>query len=147
MPRADFYIIDTDDPADRDRFACRYINRAYTAGSRVFVYARSEQQARELDDLLWRFRAESFVPHALAGDPDADPADYPVLIGHHAPPAGENGVLLNLSGALPDFHGRFERIAEIFNRSDQADLAAARQAFKVYRDAGYQPDHHEIEKV
>lgn len=147
MPRADFYIIDTNDPADRDRFACRYISRARDHGKRIFVYTRSAEESRALDEVLWRFRPESFIPHTIVDQAEADLADYPVLISDQAPPATEKDVLLNLSGTLPAFHDRFERIAEIFNKAEESDLKAARQAYRRYRELGYEPNHHEIEKV
>lgn len=145
MPRADFYIIDTPRTEDRDIFACRYVNRAWSQGKRVYVLTRSEAQSEALDELLWSFRADSFIPHEILGR--GDPDDFPVLIGHQPPPTSENGVLLNLSGRIPECHDQFERISEIFNHADQADLGAARETFRLYRQLGYEPNHHKIQQV
>lgn len=47
-------------------------------GRRVLVSAADEQQAQDLDRLLWTFDPASFLPHALAGGPGQ--AEEPVLI-------------------------------------------------------------------
>ena len=39
------------------------------------MLARDAAQAEALDDLLWAFDDDAYVPHQIAGDDDEDEAD------------------------------------------------------------------------
>ncbi|MEZ5578324.1 MAG: DNA polymerase III subunit chi [Candidatus Competibacteraceae bacterium] len=43
--------------------ACRLADKAYGLGHTVYLFTASEARAAALDDLLWTFRQDSFVPH------------------------------------------------------------------------------------
>src|SRR5690606_14007593 len=69
MPRADFYLI------ARPRFAeqplllvCELARRACDANQWTVILARDQAQAEELDDLLWAFDPDAYIPHQIAGD-------------------------------------------------------------------------------
>ena len=89
MPRADFYLI------AKPRFAaqplllvCELARRACDGNQFAVVLARDAAQAEELDDLLWAFDPDAYVPHQIAGSDDEDEVT-PVLIvapGTEAPP-------------------------------------------------------------
>jgi DNA polymerase-3 subunit chi len=58
--------------------ACRLIERLYSSGKRVAVWMSDSGRAAVLDEYLWTFAQNSFVPHAL-WDGNGD-ADEPVAI-------------------------------------------------------------------
>ena len=79
MPRADFYLVGK--PRFREeplRLVCELARKAHDAGQWTLVLARDQAQAEALDDLLWAFDEDAYVPHQLAGDEEDDLA--PVLI-------------------------------------------------------------------
>jgi DNA polymerase III subunit chi len=113
--------------------------KAWRAGLPVFLRGTDAQQCAELDDLLWRFKPEAFVPHELQQD---DP-HAPVVIGQDEPPEAEQGVLINLNPGLSPFVERFSRVIEIVNQ--EADLlTACRENFRSYRQRGYDPKRVEL---
>ncbi|TAL51852.1 MAG: DNA polymerase III subunit chi, partial [Methylovulum sp.] len=60
----------------------------------------SPEQSRLLDDLLWTFRAGSFIPHQLyTGEPPG--IEKIILIGSIAPPGGWQANVINLSSQCP----------------------------------------------
>jgi|TARA_B110000263_G_C15037777_1_gene387143 DNA polymerase-3 subunit chi len=137
MTRIDFYQIETDEPANL--FTCRLIEKAWHQGNRVYVHTAGAEESRSLDDLLWTFRADSFIPHdQLAANPTG-----PVHIGHADEPGDHDGVLINLGGGVPDFFSRFERVAEIVPLSDES-RQIARQNYTFYQHRGYPLDYHAI---
>lgn len=140
MERIDFYILSTANLQAADEFICRLAEDAYTEGRRVFIRTRDRQQAEQLDELLWSFRADSFLPHALAEQTQ----DEPILLGEHVPAEISHDFLINFGPEAPPGWQRFKRLAEVVERQETA-LAHARQRFRVYRDAGFPPNHHEIE--
>lgn len=141
MTRIDFYIVDNEQQSSRALLACRLAEKAFSLKNQIYIYTTDELQANELDDLLWTYRAGSFVPHQLLGT-QAD-SDCPVLIGHTDAPEGLNQVLINLNMAVPLFFSRFERVVEIVNQ-DETQRQLARERFKFYRDRGYDLHTHNL---
>ena len=139
MPRIEFYVLSTAVPAERLRAACQLAMKAWRAGLPVFVRGSDVQQCSELDELLWRFKAESFVPHDLHQDnPQA-----PVTIGLDDEPASQQGVLINLGSTLSPHVERFSRVIEIVNQEPDL-LTACRENFRSYRQRGYDPKRVEL---
>src|SRR3546814_15012555 len=69
MPRADFYLIAR--PRFREeplRLVCELARKAHDSGQPTLVLARDRAQAEALDDLLWAFDDDAYVPHQIAGD-------------------------------------------------------------------------------
>jgi DNA polymerase-3 subunit chi len=138
MTRVDFYLVDDDAV---ELAACKLANKAFRLGHRVFVLVPDADAATGFDRLLWVFNPGSFVPHELHSD-HGNPLT-PVIIGHEAPPADSNDVLINLGDHVPDCFSRFERVAEIVGSSPaQKDLA--RERFRFYRDRGYELQTHNL---
>ncbi|HHQ14580.1 MAG TPA: DNA polymerase III subunit chi [Chromatiales bacterium] len=139
--RIDFYILGAAGAGARERFACRLAEKAFGLGHRVHALTASAEQAHRLDELMWTFRAGSFVPHAI--DSDAANADTPITIGFDDPAGAEGDLLINLPDEVPPCFDRFQRVAEIVDGSD-AGKQAGRSRFRIYRDNGYPPDTHHI---
>jgi len=127
------------------QLACRIAEKAYRQQNRVYIHTNDEQQARQLDELLWAYRDASFVPHFLATDPVADPhaAQTAVIIGCSEMPEMAPDVLINLANEVPNFFTRFERIAEIVS-GPESSRSLARSHFKFYRERGYALETHEL---
>jgi len=145
MTRVDFYVLDDQAEAARERFACRLVEKAFRLKHKVYVHAASTTAAQRLDTLLWTFSEGSFIPHVLAAS-DLEPAlaeATPVQIGTGEPPGLEAAVLVNLDGEVPAFFSRFERVAEIVG-GDASQRTQARARFKFYRDRGYALETHRI---
>ena len=139
MPRIEFYVLSSSDQASRLLAACKLAMKGWRAGMPVFLRCQDEAQARELDDLLWRFKADAFIPHDLAAsDPRA-----PVVIGRDEEPAATQGLLVNLQPDISPHVERFARVIEIVNQ-DPPLLAACRNNVLLYRKRGYDPRRVEL---
>ena len=53
--------------------------------------------------------------------------------------------MINLSGVVPDFFSRFERVAEIVPFEDTR-RASARDNYKFYKDRGYPLNYHRMQQ-
>lgn len=136
--RIDFYLLQDVDAIARRRFCCRLAHRAVAGGRRVHVRA-GEEDARDLDELMWVYPHEQFLPHARLRADVAQPE--PVLIaGEDEALAGE--VLINLGAGIPPFVPRFERVAEVILRGDRDE---GRERYRGYREQGYALFHHEVD--
>ena len=141
MTQVDFYLLQDDSAQTRVGFACRLADKAYRLGNRVFIHTESAEQSRQLDDLLWTFQQNSFVPHAIYQDEQHNPP--PVLLAHDAEPDASSHVLINLAAEIPLFFSRFERVAELVNQN-AGIRQQGRSRYSFYKDRGYPLRTHEI---
>lgn len=141
MTRIDFYVLPDADPAQRPLLACKLAEKAYSQGLKVYIHTASEQEAQQLDELLWTFRDGSFLPHAIHSAVTGDPP--PILLGHDHEPANHTDVLINLGDDIPRFFGRFERVAELVDQRTEL-LAQSRERFRYYRERGYELNTHPL---
>ena len=141
MTSIDFYILNSPQGSAASVFACKLTEKAFRQGHQVFINTGSGAQLQQLDDMLWTFRAGSFVPHVVYGDNAADRP--PVMLGHATEPADCHDVLVNMAADVPSWFGRFDRIAELVC-GDDAQRATARQRYRFYQDRGYTLKSHNI---
>ncbi len=141
MTQVDFYILKDSAPEARTQFTCRLTEKAYKQGHQVYINTESAPQLKQLDDLLWTFRAGSFLPHAVyAGSPDDE---QPILLGHALEPEGPVDVLVNLDREVPAWFSRFNRVAELVSADEDARIAA-RERYRFYQDRGYTLNTHKL---
>ncbi|WP_262965721.1 DNA polymerase III subunit chi [Methylobacter psychrophilus] len=65
MAEVSFYILPSQSIQERDEFACKLIEKAYRSGCFCYVLTDNTEQSQKIDDLLWTFRAGSFIPHQI----------------------------------------------------------------------------------
>jgi DNA polymerase III subunit chi len=131
--RADFYLIAKPRFLEKPLLlVCELARKANDAGQPLLILAASAVQAELLDELLWEFDPDAYVPHQIAGM-DEDDDVTPVLI---VPPEAEapmRPLVLNLRNEA--VKGGFERVLEVVPADDSA-REPLRQRWKTYKDAG-----------
>jgi DNA polymerase-3 subunit chi len=143
MPKVDFYIITENNFNSRIQFACRLIEKAYQQKHRIFIHTANKQQAHAIDEMLWTYRDDSFLPHHLLGEgPEPTP---PIQIGYDKNPEKHRDILINLSSTVPEFYAQFQRILEIVT-SDTETQNDTREHFRFYRSQGLNISTHKLEK-
>lgn len=141
MTQVDFYILPQDSAEARWHFACRLAEKVYRLGHRVLILVNNPGEAQQLDDWLWDFRAESFVPHQRLDDPEAPAA--PVALAHGDQCDAHRHLLINLSDSVPAFFSRFERLSEVVIQQPQI-LERTRKHYKFYQERGYPITHRKL---
>ncbi len=103
--------------------------KVVATGGRLLIVAAEESQRARLDQLLWSYAPESFLPHGQAGGDDD--ARQPVLIA--ASPEAANGArnIALVDGVWRQEALRFDRAFHFF---DEAAIGAARAAWKGLGD-------------
>ena len=105
-------------------------------GWRAAVQATSEERLAALDDHLWTFSDESFLPHGA--EREADPAEHPVLLTLAADNRNGATVRFLVEGApFPAEGGADELVIVRFDGNDPDALAAARQQWRNGKAAGH----------
>ncbi len=139
MTRVDFYLLKEEDPAQRKLFACRLAEKAFREGHAVYLHTADEAAAGDLDQLLWGYRPQSFLPHGLLGTENANQ----VGIGWGDDPGEHHNIMINLDLAVPEFVGRFERVLEIVVQHPSV-RDPLRESWKRYKHFGYPLKQHEL---
>jgi DNA polymerase-3 subunit chi len=116
------------------------IERTLMRSWRALIRAESGERTQALDNLLWTWNEESFLPHAQTGDGDA--SRQPVLITTEAENANRAHVLFLVGGAMPaSWDGetaQFARIVVLFDGRDPSALSSAGAAWTAAREAGHE---------
>ncbi len=140
MPRADFYLI------QKERFreeplllVCELARKALDANLSTLVLARDVDQAERLDDLLWSFDDDAYIPHQLAGDDEDELA--PVLIAAPDADTPMRTLVINLRDAA--VQGSVERVLEVVPADDGA-RGPLRERWKQYKSRGFDLKKHDM---
>ena len=140
--RADFYLI------DKDRFraqplllVCELARKAYAASQPLLVLARDSAQAEALDDLLWSFDPDEYLPHQIAGEDAEEDALCPILIATPDRDIAARPLLLNLRDQAPT--GHFDRVLEVVP-ADPSARGPLRERWKHYQAIGFEVNKHDM---
>src|ERR1700754_5137069 len=140
MPRADFYLIDK--PRFREEpllLVCELARKALSAKQFTLVLARDFAQAEALDDLLWSFDDDAFIPHQLAGDDDD--AETAVLIAPPGVETADRALVINLRDACAP--GSFDRVLEVV-AADASERDGSRKRWAEYKRMGFEVAKHDM---
>ena len=139
--RADFYLIAK--PRFRDQpllLVCELAKKASDAGMATLVLARDSTQAEQLDDLLWSFDPDAYVPHQIAGAED-DEEEATVLIAAPDLDVALRPLVINLRDAAVE--GEFDRVLEVVP-ADESARAPSRERWKQYAARGLDVSKHDM---
>ncbi len=141
MPRADFYLI------AKERFreeplllVCELAKRGFAANLPILVLARDAAQAEVIDDLLWSFDPDEYLPHQIAGMDEGDD-ETPILIATPEMDVPARAMLINLRDAAPT--GSFDRVLEVVP-ADPAARGPLRERWKHYQALGFDVTKHDM---
>lgn len=135
--KIDFYVLATTSRQQAMLFACSLIEKAYDANQRVYIHLSTQEETARMDALLWTYRDNSFLPHALFDSVNLSPP--PIQLGFsddfncHDQPM----QLFNLSPKIPVFYQQFAHTIEIVF-AEPLVQQWARERYKQYRDLGHE---------
>ena len=139
--RADFYLIAK--PRFRDQpllLVCELARRGHDSGKPMLILARDQPQAEAIDDLLWSFDPDAYIPHQIAREDDPG-EDVPVLIASPEIATALRPLTLNLRDQAVD--GPVERILEVVP-ADPTAREPLRQRWRAYQARNFQLNKHDM---
>ncbi|WP_159818097.1 DNA polymerase III subunit chi [Colwellia sp. 20A7] len=131
---------ETTDKSSAFYHACLQASHFYRQNQRVFIYTQDKEQAEKIDELLWAFDTDSFVPHNLVGE---GPKQGAMVEISDKPLRGRRPVLINLTETMPTFANQFQFIVD-FVPSDETLKQKARERFKTCRQLGFQVNNQAV---
>jgi len=93
-----------------------------------------EAQLKEMDDYLWTYKDDSFLPHGRDDEPMAD--QQPITLSSNAATAAGHDAVFLMGGAeISDMKG-VERAMVMINGRSQEDVQRERGRWKTLKDTG-----------
>lgn len=112
------------------------VERSLERGWQAAIQAASEERLAALDDQLWTYSDESFLPHGTDREPDS--ASQPVVLTLKDANPNAASIRFLVEGAdLPPDAGEYARICILFDGTDQDALLRAREQWKQAKEAGH----------
>ena len=111
------------------------LERSLQRGWRAIVRAGGKERLEALNNTLWTYRDDSFLPHGTAED--GPPELEPVFLTTEADNPNGANVLFLVDGAEPGDVAGYERCVLMFDGRDAEAVAAARSHWKTLKDAGH----------
>ncbi len=136
MPQVEFHILSEAGDTPRLRYACQLVEQAYQQGQRSYVRVANDDEARRLDEVLWSFRDQAFIPHEIrTADSPTHPRIMSIIGSENAGPAEFQSLLINLSNAMPETIDAAALIYEVID-ADPQRKQQGRERYKLYREQG-----------
>jgi DNA polymerase-3 subunit chi len=111
------------------------LEKTLAKGWRALVRTADPARLDQLDEHLWTWKDDSFLPHGIAGEVHA--AREPVLLTAEADNANAADALFIIHEAeIPSLDG-YQRCVLLFDGRDEAALQAARAQWKTVKAAGH----------
>lgn len=132
MAEIRFYHLRTQAPAQA---LPGLLQKALAAGHRVVVRAAGEAEVAQLNDYLWTYNPDAFLPHGAGKDAFA--ADQPVwLTAGNDNPNGAAMLLLTAAEEAFDPEN-YTLCCDLFDGRDEGILAAARKRWAHFKAQGH----------
>lgn len=141
MKKVFFYQFTTSEKRDARLSSSEYLAgqkawESWQVRQRVLIVCQSKEQAERMDEYLWQFDTERFLPHNLSGEGPRGGAPveicWPGCRG-----SGIRHVLINLQEELADFAIMFNDIID-FVPFNEKGKKAARIRYLGYKNLGFQ---------
>lgn len=119
----------------QDQVLPALIAKALGGGKRIVVKTSDDAEAEHLNEHLWTYHPDSFLPHGSKKDGNA--AAQPVwLTSKDENPNGAD-VLILTHGSVTDMAKDFSLCCEMLDGRDESAVTQARTRWKAYAEAGH----------
>ncbi len=104
---------------------------------KVVVQTDSSGHIDILDELLWTFRDESFLPHGSDDEASSQAQQHPIWITDTTSNPNGANVRFVVNGAIPAGADGYDRLIYMIDGRDEDAVASARERWKVEKSAGH----------
>jgi DNA polymerase-3 subunit chi len=107
-------------------------SKALQSGKPILIKGPDKKEVKRLDDLLWSFHPQSFLPH---GTDNGD--QQPVFLTPDDDNANNSKILILTHGCTFDDVSQFDLVCEMLDGRVDTQIIDARKRWKVYKDDGH----------
>tara|TARA_B100001989_G_scaffold251197_1_gene229866 strand:+ start:857 stop:1306 length:450 start_codon:yes stop_codon:yes gene_type:complete len=111
------------------------LSKALSRGHKIIVKCANDKGKEKLNEFLWTYNPDSFLPHGSAKDGHAE--QQPIwLTAEDDNPNGADVLILS-QGALSEKLGDFTLCCEMLDGHNDVAVQDARKRWKTYKDQGF----------
>lgn len=118
-----------------DQALPKLLSKTLEAGKRAMVMAASQERVDALDNMLWTVDPNGWLPHGTAKEGDADL--QPIWLTTEEENLNQATFLFLTDSIQAQDYSGFERCFDLFDGNDDTSLRAARERWKILKDAGH----------
>ena len=116
--------------ANKAKCVCDLTERFYNSKKSVCIYVKSSKEATQIDQLLWNWKQDSFIPHAIISEQDNEP----VIISNDQRGWPYKDVLILFDPTDPKTFSEYDYIVDFAEIYDAQKLQDSRKRYKEVRD-------------
>lgn len=121
------------DNASKIARICETVHHHFELKEHLLILVPSEEAAKYIDQLLWRFPEESFLPHSYTNKASKDL----VTITTQLKNLNESSILFNLCPEVSLISQEFKKIYDLFDETHPQKLQLSQQRESIYHTRGY----------
>ena len=111
------------------------LEKTVEKGWNAVIRASSEERLAALDEVLWSYKEDSFLPHGR--EEDGEPEHQPILLTTKDTRINDAEVLFLVDRAPLPAEYAFERVVLMFDGDDPEAVDEARAAWKTIKSLGH----------
>lgn len=119
-----------------ERALPKLLEKALQGGFRTLVLMESDDKVEAMNNQLWTYDPDSFLPHGTAMDGNG--AAQPIFLTAKEEHPNHANLLVVTDGSELDFDANVKRVLDIFDGNDETATANARKRWKKYQGEGHQ---------
>ena len=116
-----------------ERALPKLMEKVLSSGAKAIIKTSSSERAEVLNDVLWTYEPNTFLPHGTAIDGNAN--KQPIWITSEDENPNDAGILVLTDGVSAGDLSAWKRCIEIFNGLDEAAVSNARRRWSEYKAA------------
>lgn len=110
--------------------------KVYATGKRLLIKTDLSAKAEYLNNLLWTYRTDSWLPHG--DENDGNETEQPIFITTQHANLNQAEMIMLVDGGTIEEIQSFERCLNLFNGHDEQALQQARNLWKAVVEAGFE---------
>ena len=110
--------------------------KAWQSGKKVMVLVSNKKESSRLNDLLWTFHPNVFLPHGMAEEKHSE--RQPVLLTDKSDNLNGAEILIMTQGCVLEDINDFTMVCEILDGKVENHVMEARTRWKTYKEAGHE---------
>lgn len=114
---------------------CQHVQKHFDRSEPILILAPSEQAVQYLDDMLWKFPEDSFLPHEAS---QASSKEKIVITTVHQN-LNQSKILMNLCPEPCPIAEQFETIYELYDQTHSDKVEQSKRRHEAYVQKGFNP--------
>ena len=106
--------------------------KLYKERNRILIFCKDDETVKIIDDFLWAYREDGFIPHSIEKEEQA--SVYPILVASEIDKDYKHNTLLALNGVLVEEKvcKKFSNVYYFFDNQENKEKENARIMWKNF---------------